>query len=175
MGKRFIFISWIGVYFVVLSAGLLMLGPAFSLAADTVCARVKIEIKQELTLERQAFDAHMRITNGLAGITLDNVRVDVAFSDEAGNSVPAGSDPDNTDALFFIRPDSMQNIHDIDGSGTVAPATTADIHWLIIPAPGSSSGPAKGTLYYVGARLTYTIGGEQKVTEVIPVGKLGRP
>ncbi|MGJ8619154.1 MAG: hypothetical protein ACSHWN_02385 [Methylophilaceae bacterium] len=25
-------------------------------AEDTVCARVKIEIKQELTLERQAFD-----------------------------------------------------------------------------------------------------------------------
>ena len=168
MGKRFIFISRIGVYLVVLSAGLLMLGPAFSLAADTVCARVKIEIKQELTLERQAFDAHMRITNGLAGIMLDNVRVDVAFSDEDGNSVPAGSDPGNTDALFFIRPDSMENIHDIDGSGTVAPATTADIHWLIIPAPGSSNGLAKGTLYYVGARLTYTIGGEQKVTEVTP-------
>jgi hypothetical protein len=30
-------------------------------AQETVCAKVKIEIKQELTLERQAFDAEMRI------------------------------------------------------------------------------------------------------------------
>jgi len=33
-------------------------------ADDSVCARVQIEIQQELTLERQAFDAHMRIHNG---------------------------------------------------------------------------------------------------------------
>jgi hypothetical protein len=31
--------------------------PATLSAADTICARVKIEIKQELTLERQGFDA----------------------------------------------------------------------------------------------------------------------
>jgi len=42
-------------------------------ADDSVCARVKIEIKQEMTLERQAFDAHMRITNGLSHIALQNV------------------------------------------------------------------------------------------------------
>lgn len=34
-------------------------------AVEAVCARVKIEIKQELTLERQAFDATMKINNGL--------------------------------------------------------------------------------------------------------------
>ena len=45
---------------------------------------------------------------------------------------------------------------------------SADIHWLIIPAPGSSNGLESGTLYYVGAKLTYTIGGEEKVTEVTP-------
>ena len=35
-------------------------------AQESVCARVKIEFKQELTLERQAFDTEMRITNSLA-------------------------------------------------------------------------------------------------------------
>ena len=151
MGKGFIFISRRGIFFIFL-AGLLLPGPAVSMAAETVCARVKIEIKQELTLERQAFDAHMRISNGLTGITLANVKVDVSFADADGNRVAASSDPDNPDALFFIRPDSMENIDDIDGSGSVAPSSTADIHWLIIPAPGSSNGLAKGTLYYVGAR-----------------------
>jgi len=135
---------------------------------DSVCARVKLEIRQELTLERQGFDAHMRIGNGFSHITLEDVDVDVKFTDEAGDPVLASSDPDNTDALFFYRIDSMDNIEDVDGAGTVAPVTTADIHWLIIPAYGASNGVPQGTLYYVGATLTYTIGGEEHVTEVNP-------
>jgi hypothetical protein len=137
-------------------------------AADSVCAQVKIEIKQELTLERQAFDAHMRIKNGLSHITLDDIDVDVIFTDEDGSPVLASSDPDNTEALFFIRLDSMENVDDVSGSGTIAPSTTADIHWLIIPAPGASNGRQSGKLYYVGATLTYTIGGDENITEVTP-------
>ncbi len=147
---------------------LLML-PAFSYASDnSQCAVVKIEITQELTLERQAFEAHMRISNGLSHITLENVDIDVVFADEEGNNVLASSDPDNTAALFFIRVDAKENIDDVDGAGTVSPSSSADIYWLIIPAPGSSNGRESGALYYVGATLTYTIGGEEQVTEVTP-------
>jgi hypothetical protein len=147
----------------------LFLFPFTSLAADSsVCARVKIEIKQKLTLERQAFDAHMAINNGLTTITLENIKVDVTFADKDGNPVIASSDPNNTSALFFIRLDTLSNIANVTGTGTVAPATTADIHWLIIPAPGASNGLATGALYYVGATLTYTIGGQQNVTTVSP-------
>lgn len=60
-------------------------------ADDSICARVKIEITQELTLERQAFDAHMAINNRLANITLENVQIDVTFSDQGGNAVLAES------------------------------------------------------------------------------------
>ena len=151
-----------------MGALLFLSGFSYATAEETLCAQVKIEIRQELTLERQAFDAHMRINNGLSHITLQDVDVAVSFSDVAGNSVLASSDPDNTDALFFIRVDSMENIDDIDGSGTVNPSSTADIHWLIIPASGASNGLELGTLYYVGATLTYTIGGEENVTEVSP-------
>lgn len=143
--------------------------PVSSYAADdSVCARVKIEIQQELTLERQAFDAHMRINNGLSHITLEHVDIDVNFADEAGNSILATSDPNNTTASFFIRVDTLDNISNITGSGTVSPSTSADIHWLIIPAPGAAKGVPSGTLYYVGATLRYTIGGEEHVTEVTP-------
>jgi hypothetical protein len=141
--------------------------PAFG-ADDSVCARVKIEIQQELTLERQAFDAHMRISNGLSHIALENVSVLVKFTDEAGNSVLASSDPGNLQALFFIRLDSMTNIDDVAGTGTVQPASTADIHWLIIPAVGAANGMPQGKLYNVGASLSYTIGGEEHVTDVSP-------
>ena len=110
---RALFLLRLSLFIIVV--GVFLFAPVFSYAADdTVCAEVKIEIKQELTLERQAFDAHMRINNGLSHITLQDVDVDVSFTDEEGNSVLAGSDPDNTDALFYIRVDSKENIDDVD-------------------------------------------------------------
>jgi hypothetical protein len=146
-----------------------LVAASFAHAADNaLCARVKIQVDQELTLERQAFDARMRINNGLANVSLENVEVQVRFTDAAGNAVAASSDPGNTNALFFIRLDTMSNIDNVSGSGTVAPSSAADIHWLIIPAPGASNGLPQGTLYYVGARLSYTIGGTKQVTDVSP-------
>ncbi len=137
-------------------------------AAESVCAVVKIEIQQELTLERQAFDAHMRINNGLETLSLENVDINVTFEDENGNAVLASSDPNNTDALFFIRVDQMDGIADISGAGTVAPASSADVHWIIIPAPGAGGSKPSGTLYFVGASLSYTLGGEPQSMTVTP-------
>jgi len=45
-------------------------------AQETVCARVKIEILQQLTMERQGFDAQMKIINTLADQSLSEVRLD---------------------------------------------------------------------------------------------------
>ncbi len=147
-------------------ACLFLLGNA--LADESVCATVRIQIDQELTLERQAFDAHMKITNGLTHVSLEDVEIQVSFADEDGENVLASSDSSNTDAKFFIRIDTMSNIDDVNGDGIVEPDTVADIHWLIIPAQGASNGLESGTLYYVGARLIYTLGGEEHVTEVDP-------
>lgn len=161
--------TWLRMAFflsLVLSPGLYP-QPALG-AAGGVCATVRIEIRQELTLERQGFDAHMRIANGLSQIALENVAVDVSFADAQGHAVLASSDVNNTGALFFIRIDRMENIDDVGGAGTVAPSSAADIHWLIVPAPGSSNGLASGTLYYVGATLTYTVNGEAHETTVSP-------
>ncbi len=137
-------------------------------AQDSVCAEVKLEIKQELSLERQAFDAHMRILNSLPETSLDNVAVKVLFTDELGNLVTASFDSSDTEAAFFIRVDTLENITDVDGSGSVSPASYADIHWLIIPAPGSGGQSVSGKLYYVGAELTYTLNGEEQLTRVSP-------
>ncbi len=173
MGKKIILTEHTALFLLQLYSliiiGVLLVFSDFSYASDeTVCAQVKIEIRQEMTLERQAFDAHMHIHNGLSHITLQNVDVNVSFTDEEGNSVLASSNPANTDALFYIRVDSMDNIENIDGSGTINPSSAADIHWLIIPVSGSSNGLIQGALYYIGATLTYTIGGEEIVTEVSP-------
>ncbi len=148
---------------------LILMGLSWSIAAqDSVCARVKIQILQELTLERQAFDARMKITNGLTQIPINNVMVEVNFADEAGNPIIGTSDPNNLEAKFFIRVDSLNNISDVAGSGVVAPSTSAEIHWLIIPAPGTGGEHPDGVMYFVGATLTYTLSGEEQVTEVTP-------
>ncbi len=144
-------------------------------AQDSYCAEVKIEIKQELTLERQAFDAHMRINNGLDTLPLDNVAITVNFADENGDPVLASSDPNHTTAKFFIRVDTLEGISDIDGFGQIQPQTSADIHWLIIPAPGAGGPLSSGTLYFVGATLTYDLGGEQEIVEVTPDSIIVKP
>lgn len=141
---------------------------AIANAEDSVCAVVKIEIKQELTLERQAFDANMIISNGLDDIPLEDVTISVNFTDEDGVPVLATSNPNDTNAKFFIRVDTMEGINSIDGNGVVAPASTADIHWLIIPAPGAAEDAPLGKFYFVGATLNYTFGGEPETVEVIP-------
>jgi len=137
-------------------------------AQDSLCARVKIEIAQELTLERQAFDARLKINNGLDTIALQNVDVTVQFADDNGTPVPATSDPNDISALFFIRIDSMDGINDVTGSGTVAPSSAAEIHWLIIPAAGAAGDQPQGKRYQVGATLHYVMGGEQKEVVVAP-------
>ena len=144
--------------------------PCQAMAASN-CAEVKIEIKQELTLERQAFDAHMRINNGLTNTSLNNVTVNITFEDEEGNVVLATNDPDNTNAVFFIRKDSGGISNFSNGKWNiepVAPASSSDLHWLIIPAPGSADGIQKGKLFYVGAVMTYSIGGEENQIAVTP-------
>ncbi|MFA9460821.1 Ig domain-containing protein [Thiohalorhabdus sp. Cl-TMA] len=144
-------------------------------AQESLCAQVKIQIEQELTLERQGFDAHMRIKNGLDTDPLENVAVTVRFTDKDGNGVVATSDPDDEDATFFLRTASMDGIDAVDGSGTVMPSSAADIHWRIIPSPGAAGQVSGGKLYFVGATLAYDLAGEHHETDVAPDSITVRP
>ncbi len=133
-----------------------------------ICAQVTIEIKQQLTLERQAFEAHMKIDNAMPDQKLTDVQVEVTFADAEGNTVVGSSNPNQTNAAFFIRLDRKTQITAVDGTGVVAANTAANIYWLIIPSPGIGGEDPRGRLYYVGAKLTYKIAGDEYVTEVSP-------
>lgn len=147
---------------------LLALVASPTVAEDTICARVKIEIKQELTLERQGFDAEMKINNTLDGSTLTDVSVQVKITDEQGLPIAVSADPNNTSAKFFIRVSNKENIANVDGTGTVAPATTATINWLLIPAPGAAGTTPLGKKYLIGATLKYALGAEEQILEISP-------
>lgn len=148
-----------------LASGLVM---APALAQETVCARVKIEIKQELTLERQAFDAQMKINNTTDTGVIENVKVVVKVTDESGVPVLISSDPNDLSAKFYVRISSKENISDVDGSGTVNAKTTSTIDWLLIPAPGAAGNNPLGKKYLVGATLSYKYGGETQTMDVSP-------
>ncbi len=131
-------------------------------ADDSICARVKIEILQEVTLARQGFEARMKITNGLTAAALNDVQVTVKFMDAAGAPVPASSNPNDTNpsVLFFIR---------AQGAGapaSVGPASVADISWLIVPALAAGGTQPEGRVFFVGATLTYRIGSAPEVQRV---------
>ena len=91
--------SWLALLSLILFS---LFTTTLSYAADSVCARVKIEIKQELTLERQAFDATMKINHATDAASLENVNVTINFTDDLGNSVKATSNSNDTTAKFYI-------------------------------------------------------------------------
>lgn len=147
----------------------LLFQPKLAVAqAGAICAIVKIEIEQELTFERQAFDARLRIDNGLDTTSIENLNVDVLFTDDQGNGVIASSDPNNSNALFFIGIPETEGVESIDGTGTIGPGSSAEVHWLIIPTKEAASGVPSGKLYFVGARISYLVAGEEQTVEVSP-------
>ena len=154
LDARFSAVCMMVLFFVIFFAA-----ASFHRAEAEVCSRVSIEIPQELTLERIAFDAKMVITNNVPDKDLTNIRVDVTIQDADGNV---------KNDIFFMRVSSMTGIASVDGSGIVRAATTAEIHWLIIPSPGAGGSDPRGTPYWVGATLTYVVDGNQEVVTVNP-------
>ncbi|ANI12763.1 hypothetical protein A9C11_01665 [Pseudomonas citronellolis] len=156
-------------------AGLLALWAFGAWANDQLCAVVMLEIPQELSFERQAFVATMRINNGLDTMVLDELKVQVLFEDDLGNVVKASSDPNATDAAFFIRLDDSQNVNSLqsgaDGAvthGQVPASANGVLRWLIIPAAGAAGDTAAGKRYNVGASLSYNAGGKVESLAVTP-------
>lgn len=141
-----------------------------ALALETLCAEVQIEVRQEATLVRQGFDAHMRINNGLP-IDLKDVTVEVEITDADGNVVETTSVTTNTTAEFFIRVDHQEGIT----NGTVGASTSADLNWLIIPTVQTDVSNQWGEVFYVGAHLEYSIEDKTNEVTVVPDGILVKP
>lgn len=159
-----------------------LLFPHTSLAEESLCAVVKIEISQELTLERQAFEATMRITNTLDSFTLEDINITIYFQDENKNPVIASSDSGNQEAKFFIKLNQSQSIdalsQGVNGEitgGSIAPQATGVLQWLIIPSSKTGGETSSGKLYYVGATLDLNYGGKHEVFNVAPDSIVVKP
>jgi len=150
--------------------------------AEELCAEVRIEILQELTMERQGFEALMRINNSLDSFEIRDVSVTVSFEDDNGNPVVATSDTSASDAAFFIRLDASQNMSGLETGangrvdhGVIAPNQTGELRWLIIPTANAAGQLQDGKLYYVGAQLSYSYGGKEENVSVAPDSIVVKP
>jgi hypothetical protein len=122
-----------------------------------------IQIEQELTLEREGFEARLGVTNGLPA-ALENLQVMLNFADADGNAVRAATDvlPD-PEGKFFYRVQTGYT-----GVTSVAASATAKIAYLIVPSPGAAGDSASGKLYYVGATVKYTSAGVEETVLIAP-------
>jgi hypothetical protein len=135
----------------------------FAPAAHAACAKVVIQIVQELTFERDGFEARLGITNNLP-TALDNFQVTLRFTDADGNAVGAyttgaGSGGDK----FFYRAQTGYSM-----PTSIAGGAEKQMAYLIVPAPGAAGATATGALYFVGATLRFMADGVEQVLEVAP-------
>lgn len=116
------------------------------------CARVKIEIEQELTLERIGFEATLTVTNNDGEDAITDFFAELTFED------PENPGEDASD-LFFVQPPEIQSVSSVDGDGVIQPTRTAVVRWFIIPKIAAGGEDPRGREYRVGCRLAGKLGG----------------
>ncbi|MCH6259133.1 hypothetical protein MLD52_21430 [Puniceicoccaceae bacterium K14] len=152
--------NWVSIFF----ASVILSMSASLSAQESVCAVVKFEIEQELTLERQGFEGRMTISND-SPFDLENTKVELAFYNEEGDPVVATTDASDTEgALFFFR-DLDQAL---DGTVGIASGDSKSFVFTIIPAPDAGGENAAGIYYSVGALVSYNSDQAEESINVLP-------
>jgi len=108
------------------------------------CAAVKIEILQELTLERIGFLATLEVTNNDGADPITGFTASLRFTEPKSGEVQE----DATDR-FWVRQPELINISGVDGDGNIAPGAKATVKWFIVPKPGAGGETPGGIRYYV--------------------------
>ncbi len=131
-----------------------------------LCSYVKIEILQEMTLERIGFLATLEVTNNEGDASITNFSAALTFEKEgAGGVLEDASD------LFFVQPPKIRGVTGIDGAGIISPGETAIVEWFIIPKLSAGGTTPEGLQYQIGAALAGSIYGleiSQNVFAVLP-------
>jgi len=117
---------------------------------ETVHERVKFNIPQNATLERDAFSASLELTNKLTDKNIENVSVNLKIKDKDGN---------DASSLFFVNQPSLSNINSINGSGIISPSSVANANWLLVPKKNAGGTSPSGKGYTVQAFIDYTVNG----------------
>ncbi len=124
---------------------------------DGVCARVRLQIDQDVVMTRSAFAATLQLENDRAD-ALTAIGVEIAIADEAGNAA---------NGLFAIRPPQLTGIASVDGSGALPANSDATALWTIVPTDAAA--PLQPAQYTVAGTLRYTMDGQALAVPLSPV------
>lgn len=121
-----------------------------------MCAKVALQINQNVVLTRDAFIGSLQLGNQQA-LALQQVLVQLHVYDSSGN--------DET-SLFTIEPPTLSGLSAVDGTGAVAGDTTASASWTIVPTDQAA---ASGTTQYtVGGVIEYVDNGVPVTINLTP-------
>jgi len=132
------------------------------------CARVKIVIPQQLTLERIGFEATLQVGNNDGQDPITDFFASLTFEDPAKTTNGVVND---ASSLFFVQSPTFDGINGIAGDGVIAPSTTATIKWFLIPKIAAGGTSPDGVRYKVGCNLAGKMRGEvipSSVMQAIP-------
>ena len=140
-----------------LAAWLLALAAPAQEQQAGVCAPVRIQILQQLTLERVGFLATLTITDNTANNPITDFAANLTFE----NPLLSTNGVNDSSSQFFVQPPTFQNIQSVNGSGVIQPGQTATVSWFIIPTVSSGGTSPNGVRYNVGASLSGSVNGVQ--------------
>ncbi|MDR2148379.1 MAG: leucine-rich repeat protein, partial [Tannerella sp.] len=110
-----------------------------------VCASVTMEIKQRMTMTREAFRGTLTIHNGHGSLPMENVSLELEVRDDAGEL---------RNDLFQINTESLIGaLTGIDGSGSLTASSDGSVNILFIPEIGAA--PEEMKIYSFGGVLAY--------------------
>lgn len=129
-----------------------------------LCTRVKIQILQELTIERIGFEATLEVTDNDGNDPITDFFADLTF-ENPDLSTPGAVD--DSSALFFVQAPKFENINTVDGTGVIAPTTKAVVRWFLIPKISAGGTSPAGTRYRIGCKLGGKIRGADIPKDVL--------
>jgi beta-lactamase superfamily II metal-dependent hydrolase/chitodextrinase len=112
---------------------------------------ITLKLDQTATLERQAFNATLKVTNGYPVYSLQNLSVRVQITDTDGNDVTNKN---------FIIPTSLSGISNLDGSSSLASGQGMLSTWQLIPGEGLGGTDPSGKIYLAKAVISYYLNGK---------------
>lgn len=119
-----------------------------SRAADSVCAKVGIELTQTAVATRSAFRATLRLFNDDPGLVLSNLFAEVSIRDAQGVL---------SNARFAFLGPVLDRLSGVDGTGVLPGGSSGSAIWTIVPAEDAA--PLSVTEYWVGGAFGYAQNG----------------
>ncbi|HKQ38257.1 MAG TPA: CARDB domain-containing protein, partial [Verrucomicrobiae bacterium] len=123
--------------------------------ATGVCAKVRLDLTQDVMLTRNAFRGTLVLDNVGQG-DLTGIQVIIDIRDAANQSA---------NSLFGFRDPTLAGLNAVDGSGVLGPGGTGSAEYLFIPTLDAA--PTEPTAYLIGGTLRFIEDGQEVVVPLL--------